>query len=284
MKSVLIAIVLALSCTPMFGADPAAAKPAAKGKPAAPDPKKKKLPKLTPAFAPGERLTYKIVWNKIPVGELRVYVDKDATIRGQDAWHFVMEAVTNDYADKIYKVRTYIHSYVSKDLRRSLRYVSRQLDGKGKKWVLLDFYWDKNKVKYMKTGVDRGLRPVKPNALDSLAMFYYVRALDYAGRKRIEVRVSDGKRCVDSGADIVKREKVKANGKEYNAYLVEPDLKDLRGVFKKSKNAKLQLWISDDQDRVPVKIASEVVVGRFYATLIKHEKPEINKDAETGKQ
>ena len=40
----------------------------------------------------------------------------------------------------------------------------------------------------------------------------------------------------------------------------------------KSKDAKLQLWLSDDKYRIPVKIKSEVVVGSFSAELVKHTK------------
>jgi hypothetical protein len=53
--------------------------------------------------------------------------------------------------------------------------------------------------------------------------------------------------------------------------LVEPDLKHVGGVFKKSKNAKLRIWVTADARRIPVKIESEVIVGSFVGELVSAE-------------
>jgi len=57
-------------------------------------------------------------------------------------------------------------------------------------------------------------------------------------------------------------------GKDYDTYLVEPDLKDVRGVFEKSRKSRLRLWITADEQRLLVKIKSKVVVGSFTGTLM----------------
>jgi hypothetical protein len=53
--------------------------------------------------------------------------------------------------------------------------------------------------------------------------------------------------------------------------LLEPDLEHIGGVFEKSKNAKLMVWVTADEARIPVKVKSEVIVGSFVAELIKVE-------------
>ena len=117
------------------------------------------------------------------------------------------------------------------------------------------------------------MRDIKPNCVDPLAMFYVLRTKELKGKKEIIVRVADAKACIDSKARIRQREKLKICGKKRRTILIEPELKGLRGVFKRSKNAKLQLWVNEDESRIPVKVASKVVVGKFYAVLIKHDKP-----------
>jgi hypothetical protein len=39
------------------------------------------------------------------------------------------------------------------------------------------------------------------------------------------------------------------------------------GVFEKSPDAKLQLWVSADYRRLPVKLKSKVIVGSFTGEL-----------------
>jgi hypothetical protein len=42
-------------------------------------------------------------------------------------------------------------------------------------------------------------------------------------------------------------------------------------VFKKSKDAKLQIWVTADARRIPVKIKSKVAVGSFVGELMSVE-------------
>ena len=63
----------------------------------------------------------------------------------------------------------------------------------------------------------------------------------------------------------------------YETYLVEPDLKYLGGVFKKSEDAKLQIWVTTDERRVPVRIKSKLVVGSFVAELVSYQNGEVDR-------
>jgi hypothetical protein len=58
---------------------------------------------------------------------------------------------------------------------------------------------------------------------------------------------------------------------------VEPNLEHIGGVFKKSKDAKLKIWVTADSRRIPVKIKSKVAVGSFVGELMSVE----NKMAKT---
>jgi hypothetical protein len=72
-------------------------------------------------------------------------------------------------------------------------------------------------------------------------------------------------------ARVVKREKVTVLSGTYDTYLVEPSLEHIGGVFKKSKDAKLQIWVTADARRIPVKIKSKVAVGSFVGELMSVE-------------
>ena len=40
------------------------------------------------------------------------------------------------------------------------------------------------------------------------------------------------------------------------------------GVFKKSKDASIQIWVTADENRIPLRLKSKVVVGNFIGELI----------------
>jgi len=54
----------------------------------------------------------------------------------------------------------------------------------------------------------------------------------------------------------------------YDTYLFEPDIEHVGGVFEKSKDAKIELWITADKRRIPVRLRSKVIVGSFVGELV----------------
>ena len=60
----------------------------------------------------------------------------------------------------------------------------------------------------------------------------------------------------------------------YKAILVEPDLGNLRGIFKKDPSAKLQIWLSDDSHRTALRIKTKIKHGTFIADLVDYQRPE----------
>ena len=90
--------------------------------------------------------------------------------------------------------------------------------------------------------------------------------------KFVNCMMTDGKKSVIGKARVIKREKITVPSGVYDTYLVEPDLEHIGGVFKKSKNAKLQIWVTADKRRIPVKVKSKVIVGSFIAELISIER------------
>ena len=75
----------------------------------------------------------------------------------------------------------------------------------------------------------------------------------------------------EDSTEIAKKEEIKVASGSYETYLVEPELRDLGGVFKKSKNATLKIWVTADRRCIPVKIKSKVKVGSFVAELVSVE-------------
>jgi hypothetical protein len=137
--------------------------------------------------------------------------------------------------------------------------------------ALIKFDWNNFKAQYVNFGKESEPIAIDPGAFDPLSIFYFSRLFDLQKRKYIERPVTDGKKCSIGRASVVKREKIKLKDRQYDTYLIEPDLKEVGGVFEKDRNAKIQVWVTADNRRIPVKIKSKVVVGSFIGELISIE-------------
>ena len=110
--------------------------------------------------------------------------------------------------------------------------------------------------------------PVLPGTLDPLSAFFYVRKVALRAGALITRLISDGKKCVIGRARVIRRETIVVGGISYDTYLIEPELAHVGGVFEKSPDASIRLWVTADRRHLPVRIKSRVIVGSFTGDLI----------------
>jgi hypothetical protein len=183
-----------------------------------------------------------------------------------------MKAKTNGFVDIFYKVRDRVDAFADLEMTRSLRYVKKQREGRHKKDVVIEFDWVNQKAIYSNYGQKNEPIQLIPGSFDPLSIFYYTRTLEFKPQTQVERPVTDGNKNVIGRLTIVGRETIKLrNGKTYDTYLAEPEMKEIGGVFEESEDAKLQLWVTADEKRLLVKVKSKVVIGHFIAELISAE-------------
>lgn len=219
-------------------------------------------------FYPGEKLTFLLKWEFIPAGESVLEVLPMETIDGVKAYHFLLTAKSNAFIDSFYKVRDRIDAYANTEMTHSMLYKKKQHEGKTQRDIVVNFDWQNNKVQYTNFKDKRPPIDILSGSFDPLSAFYFVRLFDFQEKSKIERPVTDGKKCVIGELSVIKRETLKLKSGTYDTYLIEPELKHIGGVFEKSKNAKIQLWVTADKRRIPVKIKSKVVVGSFVGELV----------------
>jgi hypothetical protein len=219
-------------------------------------------------FQPGEKLVFRVKWQFIKAGEAVLEVLPIEKVNGMKAYHFVMTAKTYPYIDPFYKVRDRIESYTDIGMNRSVLYKKRKTGIGRKKDITVRFDWENREAEYSNLGKTRKPIAILPGSYDPLSVFYAFRLHELKVGKEIQVPVTDGKTCVLGKARVLKKERVHAISGIYDTYLVEPDLEHLGGVFEKSKDAELRVWVTADARRIPVKIKSKVVIGSFTSELI----------------
>ena len=219
-------------------------------------------------FRPGEKLTFELRWTIIPAGESTLEVLPMKTIGGINAYHFVLTAESNAFVDIFYKVRDKIDAFVNTDVTHSILYKKNQHEGNTRRNIVVTFDWLKKKAQYANFNEKKPPIDILPGSFDPLSAFYFIRLVDFKGKSTIERPVTDGKECIIGRLSIIKRETIHLKIGTYDTYLIEPEIKHIGGVFEKSKNAKIQLWVTADERKIPIKIKSKVVVGSFVGELV----------------
>ena len=227
-----------------------------------------KLTSVQSAITPGEKLHYTLGWQFIVAGKATLETLPDSTKNGRPVRNFRMKARTSKAADPFYKVRDTLASTTEYDTSRSLSFTKIQREGDTRRNESIDFNWEKKEARYHETFSGKlSTIPVPENTLDPLSAFYFIRNQKLEVGAIFKGPMTDGKQCKIAEIHVVKREKIKVNGKRYDTFKLVPDIKDIGGVFKKSKNAKIEIWCTTDYRHIPVLMKSKVAVGSFRAEL-----------------
>lgn len=224
-------------------------------------------------FQPGEKLVYKLRWGLVSAGYAELEVLPSEKLNGENTWHFLMSVRTSGFVDLFYKVRDRIQSFTDLALANSMLYLKEQREGNTDRDIEVRFDLHSKSAVYSNKGEARDAIEIKDGTIDPLAALYYIRKQPLAENVALTKFVTDGKKTVMGVAKVVGREKLTVAGIEYDTFLVEPDLKDVRGVFEKSKKSKIRLWITNDDRRLLVKLKSKVAVGSFTGILVEATVP-----------
>ena len=219
-------------------------------------------------FRPGEKLHYVLKYGIIPAGSATLEVHEMDKIDDVKAYHFVLTARSNSFIDMFFKVRDRIDSYADADMNHSLYYRKDQKEGKTRRDIKVTFDWDKNKSTYINFNTEPKIIDLLPGTFDPLSVFYYSRLLDLNEKEEFEHPVTDGEKNLMGVLRIIGKETIKVPAGKYETVVLEPDLKNMEGVFSKKQRAKIKLWVTNDERRLLVQMESEAIVGSFLAELV----------------
>jgi len=224
-------------------------------------------------FKIGERLEYDLKWGFFPVGSavMEVLLEDSRDINGPKIIRFSVR--TNSFADTFYKVRTQISSTIDPLFTRALRYEKSQHEGSTKREIVVDFDYDRGEARYLQNDSSPLVTAIPGPVFDPLSIAYFFRLHPLQPGGETHLPTCDGKRFRKVIVRAGEREKIKLPMGNVVAIGTTPAMENLGGVFNKSPKGMLQVWYSDDERRVPVRVSSKVIVGSFTATLTSANPP-----------
>lgn len=222
------------------------------------------------AFVQGEFLKYKVHYGFINAGYCELKVDTvPHEINERRCLHIVGKGYTNSTFDIFYKVRDVYESYIDMDALVSWKF--KRLISEGKYYSYTETHFDhyNNQADYVNRKKKIITHEVPPNIQDVISAFYYARArYDHSKLKpgdKISLRNFIDEKTVNLQAKMLKRETIKVNGQKYNTIKFNLNIEEA-GLI--TDGSKIFMWISDDKNKIPVRIASELLIGKLKADLI----------------
>lgn len=225
-------------------------------------------PKSDNAFDTGEYFKFRIHYGIVNAGYATLEV-KDAVINNKKVYHAVGKGYTTGMSRFFFKVDDLYESYFDKQTGKPYRYVRKIDEGGYKKDQEGFFDQDKNQivVKDYKNKNEKNFA-VTENVQDIISSFYYLRDHPEIDKLKIGESIT-----IDMFLDdeitkfklkFVGHENIKTKFGTVSTMVFKPLVQAGR-VFKEKES--LTLWISDDKNKLPVRIKADLAVGSLKADI-----------------
>ena len=100
---------------------------------------------------------------------------------------------------------------------------------------------------------------------DLLSGFYYLRTQNLNIGEAVYINIFDSNKFYQAEVQVIRKDTIKLlNEKEISAMIVKPILKS-EGLFQNKGD--ISIWITDDEAKTPVRIETEVSIGKVTAEL-----------------
>jgi len=219
------------------------------------------------AFVVGEHLRYAVKIGMLRVGTATMSVVGLDTVRGVESYHFVF---TLDGGVLGYRVHDRVEAWTGRDDLITRRFYKKIEEGSFRAEELLEIFPDSGY--YIVNGGER--RPTPPEPLDETSFFYFMRSVPLeVGQTYVYHRYYKAENNPLTIA-VTKRERIKLpDGTKVQSLKLEPVMgqHDLL-----ARRVRAQVWLTDDQRRLPARIRLKTPYGTLTLKLeaIEHVEPD----------
>jgi hypothetical protein len=227
------------------------------------------------AFQAGESLTYKVYyhWGAVWLSGGEIYFKlTEETYNNIPVLHASGDAVTYKSFDWLFKVRDKLDTWMNTETLQSYKFTRDVYEGGYTFYRSYD--WDRtNNIIYSYQDNRKGkktnkeIKDVDPCGVDLLSTFYWMRTIDVSNRKKgdkIPVKMAIDDKEYDMYVRYDGKEVYETKMGTFNCIKLKP-LLVVGEVFKEGEG--MTLWLTDDDNRIPVRIESELLVGSITCDL-----------------
>lgn len=218
------------------------------------------------AFKSGEQLQYKVSYTAsvfyLPAGEVAFSAALE-NYNNKTCWHFKGTGNTYKSYDWFFKVKDVYESYVDTTTMLPVKFLRDVHEGGFKLYHNVSFLQEKHLAVSTK-----GIYKVPVGIQDIMSAVFSIRNVDYSKIKigeKIPFNIFIDDEIWPIYIKYAGKEKITTKTGTYNCIKFTPYL--IKGSLFKGGEG-MTIWVSDDGNRIPVRIESEVSVGKVRAELI----------------
>jgi len=219
------------------------------------------------SFIVGEKLTYTLHYGFIDAGRATLEVlECDKKINGRELVHAVGKGKSLGAFNWFFKVQDRYETYLDAEGMFPWMFIRRVHEGGYEISQDYTFYQHKKKVSDGKKSFD-----VPYNIQDMVSSYYFARTIDFSDAKIGDVfefnTFMDGE-IFPLKIKYLGKEKIKIRRGKFNCIKFSPVVQTGR-IFKSEED--LQVWISDDENKIPLLAKANIMVGSIKMELTKYE-------------
>jgi hypothetical protein len=235
----------------------------------------------------GERLVYDVTWMGLKGGIATLEAKGLVSVDGAPAYRLVTTAESTPFISTFYRIDDRTESFIQPQPMRTLRFEKHLREGRYRHSSITRFdhtagaaifrYLDFGPVPKGITRLEEAEKhgkyvqqefPLAAGSLDELSVLYYVRGLPLTTGHTLTAKVFASRKSWDLEVRILGRERLDTVLGARETLLVEPLLK-FEGIFQ--QKGRVLVWLTDDAERIPVLMKSEIKIGSFVSTLARRE-------------
>lgn len=215
-----------------------------------------------PVFKAGEQLSYRLKYGIFTGAEANLRIEDGEKINGHPTFHIIADGKTAGTFDVFYKVRNRYETWVDHKTLLPYLYQENRREGSWKHTDKVSFDHENGKITAGKGGFQ-----FKGRVFDFVSAYYFARNIDISKIKigdkfDLPYFLDDG--IYTLNITYIGKEAVSCSLGKFNCLKFNPTIIPGR-IFK--QNSKLYLWITDDNNRIPIKANVGLIVGSVTMDL-----------------
>ena len=222
-----------------------------------------------PPFAPGETLVYDVNWSVFPAGRVTATLIAPKN-NSSEEYEVKTAATSKGFVSLLYNVQDEFHSFFNSRTLCSERISKNVNEGRRHRETEIKFDYargvavlDERNPNKPDSSPKHEENPIPACVEDVVSAFYFLRSQPLQVGKEIKLAINDGSKTADVVVEVQGREQIQTGLGTRTALRVEPKI--FGGLYK--KKGRMLIWLSDDEQRLPLRIKMMISVGSITGTL-----------------
>ncbi len=219
------------------------------------------------AFSFGEKLTYRVHYGPLNGGIAKFEIDdKPEKVNDRSSFHIKVAGKSAGLVDIMYKVKDEYESYVDEEALIPWKCIKKVKEGN---------YTDSDFILFDHLGgfatSRRGKVSIEKQTQDVVSAIYFARSTDMTNAKigdTFPINLYMDGENYQLRFKYIGKEIIETTVGTFKTLIIKPQL--IKGrVF--TDNEALTLWVTDDENKLPLLIKTEIFVGSIKAELINYK-------------